>query len=401
MRQPFKSPAAWLSPRSVGAVVLVSAVLGAGGFAWASVQDLLQLPAMKAPKAAKALTLNIASMNDSVLVVGERGIILARVPADTAGAVKDGEGNFWLQMNSPVAVNLTSVRFASDKVVYAVGHDGVVLKSEDKGQNWVKVFDGNNANQQVVAFNKSKVDAAQKLVDELPANAPASQREVLLTQLDELQLAMDDAEAGARFGPARPLLDVWFQDENTGWVVGSYGQIFETTNGGKDWTLIANRLNNPDARHYNGIWGDGKGLILIAGEAGRVYESKDGGQTFKRHDTGYNGHLYGVLATPSETGGLAYVAYGFRGNLYRLGAGSDQWYKLSGSTGDSLVGAVFHDQRVILVDQSGRLLALESGATQVRVLTQKEGLPTTGLARVGNELIVSAQGGPRTLKIPQ
>lgn len=403
MSKPWLAFATGVRLKVLGAAVLLSMAPGAFNEAWAA-KDLLQLPAVMAPKAARALTLNIDSRGNRVVVVGERGIILLRDQGAQApdGAVKDGQGGFWKQASVPVSVNLTSVKFATDKVVFATGHDGVVLKSVDAGTNWKLVFDGNKANQQVLAAAKAKLDAMTQSVEAKRGAAAKNQAlEDMEAALETMQFAFEDAEAGARFGPARPMLDVWFKDDKTGWVVGSYGQIFETTDGGDNWKLIAERLDNPDSRHYNGLWGDGKGMLLIAGEAGRIYQSKDFGVTWVRHDTGYNGHFYGALATANASGETSLLAYGFRGNTYRLGAGADKWIKLMSPTTESLVGAVTDGQRIVLVDQAGRLVAAENAGTTLRLLTTKEGTPTTGLAKVGAELIMSAQGGPRTSPLPQ
>ncbi|MDH4395527.1 MAG: YCF48-related protein [Limnobacter sp.] len=404
MSKPWLASAMGVRLKVLSAAVLLSMAPATFNAAWAA-KDLLQLPAVVAPKAARALTLNIDSRGNRVVVVGERGIVLFRDQGAQAleGAVKDSQGGFWKQAAVPVSVNLTSVKFATDKLVFATGHDGVVLKSLDAGATWKVVFDGNKSNEQVLAAAKAKLDALTQAVEAKRA-APASKGqslEEMEVALETLQFAFEDAEAGARFGPARPMLDVWFKDDKTGWVVGSYGQIFETVDGGNNWKLIADRLDNPDSRHYNGLWGDGKGMLLIAGEAGRVYQSNDFGATWKRHDTGYNGHFYGALATQNAAGETSLLAYGFRGNAYRFGAGADKWLKLASPTTESLVGAVADAQRIVLVDQAGRLVVAENAATTLRLLTTKEGTPTTGLAKVGAELIMSAQGGPRTSPIPQ
>ncbi|MFP5483054.1 MAG: WD40/YVTN/BNR-like repeat-containing protein, partial [Gammaproteobacteria bacterium] len=175
-------------------------------------KDPLDLPAIQAPKAAKALSLNVTSQGSNVLMVGERGIILKRdfAVGDPAQGVKDNEGKLWTQAKVPVSVNLTGVAYVNDTLAFVVGHDGVVLKSTDAGASWVKVFDGNKANEQVVAAAKKKMDDMQSRFD---AASPAEQ-DKLSAELEAATFAFEDAEAGARFGPARPMLDVWFKDAN-------------------------------------------------------------------------------------------------------------------------------------------------------------------------------------------
>lgn len=362
-------------------------------------KDPLELPAIQAPKAAKALSLNVASKGSKVLTVGERGIILKRdfAAASAAQGVTDSEGMVWTQARVPVSVNLTGVEFVTDSLAFVVGHDGVVLKSTDAGSSWVKVFDGIKANAQVVAAAKKKMDDMQSRYDA----AIGSDQEKMNEALEAAIFAFEDAEAGARFGPARPLLDVWFKDANTGWVVGSYGQIFETTDGGKNWLLIADRLDNPDFRHYNGLYGDETGLLLIAGEAGRVYMSRDFGATWARFDTGYNGHFYGTVVSRNETAQASIFAYGFGGNIYRLGVGAQAWEKLNSFSKESFVQGLKIGKTVLFVDQKGRLVSTDETGIALKMVSAAEGKSVTGMALVGNTLILSGQNGPRTLPLPR
>ena len=130
MSEPLKGRANWFA--GICSFVSIVFSLGVVSPAYAEV-DLLKLPAVKARKAAQALLLNITARGSNIVAVGERGIILRRTIGTESpeGAVKDSQGTWWLQANVPVSVNLTSVAFASDEVLFAVGHDGVILKSED------------------------------------------------------------------------------------------------------------------------------------------------------------------------------------------------------------------------------------------------------------------------------
>jgi len=363
-------------------------------------KDPMDIPAIIAPKAAKALMLNATAQGSKVVLVGERGIVLYRdfaAGAEAGSGAKDADGRVWTQAKVPVLINLTRIRFSSPNVAWAVGHDGVVLKSTDGAQSWVRVFDGNKANEQVVAAAKKKMDEMQARFD---AAKPAEQAK-LEAELEAVQFAFEDAEAGARFGPARPMLDVWFKDDNQGWVVGSYGQIFETKDSGASWTLIADRLNNPDFRHYNGLYGDSTGLLLIAGEAGRVYRSTNFGQSWERLDTGYNGHFYGTAVTRNDKGEATVYAYGFSGNVYRLGPGAAAWWKLQSPTKESFVQSFTQGTTVMLVDQKGRLARTDTAGTGLTLVSQAEGKPVTGMAVVGQSVVLSGQGGPRVLDLPR
>ena len=382
-------------------------------FAHATV-DLLEVPALIAPMAAKSLILDVDSRSDRTVAVGERGVVLYRRSGHSSSSlssppVYDSQGLAWQQGQVPVSVNLTGVAFASDDVVFAVGHDGVVLRSRDAGERWELVFDGNEANAQVFQAAQAQfdalepeVEAARKLATDEPSEKNKVAFQKLEAQLDERLFALEDAQAGARFGPARPLLDVWFKDERQGWVVGSYGQIFETVDGGDSWTLIAQRLNNSDSRHFNALTGDGTGALLIASESGRVYFSDNFGQSWTRYDSDYVGHFYGArLIRKSENSAgppSAILAYGFGGNVFRFSFWSGQWKQISSPTANSIVDSVTHDAGLLLVDQVGSLIRVDEQGRVLSLLETSSLKAVTGMAMVGDALILSAKGGPRTLK---
>ncbi|NJM32349.1 MAG: hypothetical protein HC848_05115 [Limnobacter sp.] len=383
-------------------------LLGVPGVANAKV-DLLELPSLIVPKAASALMLDIAVRGNHVIAVGDHGVILHHVTGQKApaGAVQDTTGVWWKQAQVPVSVNLTAVAFASGTRVFAVGHDGVVLRSNDTGATWQKVFDGNASNQQMLAMAQNSLNAfelqaasqRQALVNK-PTPEGRQRLQKLEDELEEKRFAFEDAQAGARFGPARPMLDVWFKDDMAGWVVGSYGQIFQTTDGGNTFALIASRLNNPDFRHYNGLYGDQTGLLIITGEAGRVYVSEDFAGSWRRYDTGYTGQLYGAAVLRDAQGKKTLVVYGFAGTLLRLDSGSDTWRKVQTPTDKSIVDSLTLIDGLLFIDQNARLLKTDEVGNNVRFVSKVEGKLTTGISFANNHLYLSAQGGPRQLQFP-
>ena len=141
--------------------------------------------------------------------------------------------------------------------------------------------------------------------------------------------------------------------------------------------------------------------MLIAGEAGRVYMSTDFGVTWTRFDTGYNGHFYGTVVTRNEAGQPIVFAYGFGGNIYRLGAGAQAWWKLMSPSKESFVKGLHLGKTLLFVDQKGRLVSTDETGTVLKMVSAAEGKPVTGMALVGNALILSGQNGPRTLPLPR
>jgi photosystem II stability/assembly factor-like uncharacterized protein len=59
--------------------------------------------------------------------------------------------------------------------------------------------------------------------------------------------------------------------------------------------------------------------VYLAGEAGLLFRSDDGGTTFRRFEDVYEGSLFGVLPL-----GDGVITYGLRGNLFLPGGGQRQ-----------------------------------------------------------------------------
>ncbi|HYG91369.1 MAG TPA: YCF48-related protein [Azospirillum sp.] len=346
---------------------LAAALAAAPGAAQAG-RDLLDTPALPSAKAASALLLGIARAGQRVVAVGERGIIVW----------SDDDGATWRQAAVPVSVTLTSVHFPTPAVGWAVGHDGVVLHSTDGGLAWTRRFDGNAANALVLAEAKARVAAA----------ADGAAREAA-------EIAVEDAQAGAEFGPSRPLLGVWFRTPDDGFVVGSYGQIFRTRDGGRTWASLGGAVNNPDGLHYNAIIAAPSGALLIAGEGGRVYRSVDDGGSWETLDTGAPSHLYGVRAL--KDGSL--LAFGFGGRIFRSEDGPG-WRPVPSPITRTLVGAAALYDALVLVDAAGGSIVSSDGGASFRPLRPPG---TTAVAAVlavgGNRMIHVGMGGARVVPV--
>lgn len=83
-------------------------------------------PAKIVPLSTRAVFLDIAINQGSVMAVGERGIILR----------SDDQGDSWRQVPSPVDVTLTAVTFTDATTGWAVGHESTILKTLDGGESW-------------------------------------------------------------------------------------------------------------------------------------------------------------------------------------------------------------------------------------------------------------------------
>ena len=109
----------------------VASLLGFSGVAFAesaAVAPTAADEAVKSKLANEALLLGVTRAGKRLVAVGEYGDIL----------LSDDEGQSWHQAKKvPTTVTLTAVDFVDDKTGWAVGHDTVILKTEDGGETWV------------------------------------------------------------------------------------------------------------------------------------------------------------------------------------------------------------------------------------------------------------------------
>lgn len=89
--------------------------------------------AVKSKLAVESLMLGVTRAGTRMVAVGEFGNII----------LSDDNGKTWRQANRvPTTMTLTSVVFVNDKKGWAVGHDSVIITTDDSGENWVRQYGG-------------------------------------------------------------------------------------------------------------------------------------------------------------------------------------------------------------------------------------------------------------------
>ncbi|WP_433868126.1 WD40/YVTN/BNR-like repeat-containing protein [Ralstonia wenshanensis] len=341
---------------AIGAMVAF-ATLTPNPPAWAKL-ELLTQPARLNQQASHAVLLAVARAGDRLIAVGESGIVL----------LSDDNGGTWRQASVPVSVTLTSVYFASAKDGWVVGHSGVVLHSGDGGQTWTRQLDGRQAAQ--LELEAAKADAKQ--------NGGTAQK-----RLVNAQRLVED-------GPDKPLLDVYFADANTGFVVGAYGLALATRDGGKTWQSLMGQIDNPKGKHLYRIRPVGSELY-VAGEQGALYRSGDAGKRFDEIKTPYAGTYFDFIATAQ--GEL--LVLGLRGNAYWSGNRGADWQKIETGVPVTLTaGTRLVDGALLMVDQAGRVLRSVNGGRDFTPIAVPHSSSFTGLTQAADgALILSGANG--------
>lgn len=315
-------------------------------------QDPLDVPAEKSELAVKSLLNGVTYAGSRLVSVGIHGHII----------YSDDGGTRWTQAKVPVSSDLTAVHFPTPKKGWAVGTDGVVLHSADGGATWIKQFDGRVAAQVVKTYYTQN---------------PVKDADTIIQRFSE------DG------GQDKVILDVWFQNETTGFIVGDFSLIFQTTDGGKSWVPWNHRIDNPKNLHLMSIRQVEQGLY-ISGERGLLLKLDQKTEKFTALSTPYNGSFFGIIGKPG-----ALVAFGLRGNIFVSRNGGASWQGVNSGTDIGLMGGtVTEDGRIVLVSSTGQVLISADNAASFKLLAQSNPIPASAVGAIGNnQLIIVGQNG--------
>lgn len=301
----------------------------------------------QAPLSKESLLLDISKLDNGTLIsVGERGHVLL-----------SDNGTEWRQQNVPTTATLTAVYFEGEKG-WAVGHDSVILHSEDYGISWQ-----------------------------------------LQQYLPELQ---------------KPLMDVLFFDSQNGVAIGAYGSFLRTVDGGKNWISEPHIefLSEDDQLYLEDLKAEDEslyqqelagilphlnrinlvdGVMYLAGEMGLLAKSDNQGKSWQKMDIDYFGSFFDINL--SSSGSI--VAAGLRGNVFEYQNDISGWRKInndSTSSYNSIVTA--QDQGTVVVGNNGRLLWL--GSDDLTLTQTQEGKAIINAVFFNGTLLAVTEQGIKT-----
>ncbi|WP_420231725.1 WD40/YVTN/BNR-like repeat-containing protein [Pseudomonas sp. ABY48] len=321
----------------------------------ATVGDALSSPATLVGRAQQAVFIDMTQAGDRLVAVGERGLVL----------LSDDQGQSWRQANVPVSVSLTSVRFVDASHGWAVGHAGVILATSDGGESWSLLLDG-------VRAARLEVEAARLA---LPHAADAETAEARL-QTAERMLAE---------GADKPFLSLAFSDVRHGVVVGAYGMALRTDDGGQTWHSIVGQIDNPIGLHLYAITRSGQDWFL-AGEQGYLARSVDGGDSFSRLESPYEGSFFTLIGG----GDGALFAAGLKGHAFVSHDRGEHFEALPIPVPLSLIAATaMNDGGVLLANQGGMLFRSVSG-TALDPFGEPLNMPVSSVVQTADGSLVVA-----------
>lgn len=174
----------------------------------------------------------------------------------------------------PQGNHLTWVKLWDDNLCYAFGEGGTFMKSSNRGSNW---FFHHKASNVVTADSSSTNIFSAYFFDQLTGYASGDGG---VTKTTNGGVTFENVPF---FSPTRTWNDVYFVNQNTGFVLGDLtGSLCKTTDGGNTWNFIfgtptyGRKVFSPD----------GNTILVLAnehtsiGSNGVVYKSTNSGSTW-------------------------------------------------------------------------------------------------------------------------
>lgn len=314
-----------------------------------TVKNPLQVPAMKSAIAPRSPLISVAMAGKRIVGVGLRGVIV----------YSDDQGKNWTQASVPVSADLTDLAFPTAKQGWAVGHDGAVLHTTDGGKNWTLQMGGNKAARMLVNYYKRKVDAGH----------------------EKLQHALNRSKFLAKHAPAISFLDVWFKNARLGFIVGEFGIMLKTEDGGKTWHPWYEHTHNPRFRHLYSIHGSEE-HVYITGEQGIFLSRDPASHTFESEDLPYDGSFFGVTAQ-----GDLVMVYGLRGHAYLSRDGGHNWHTIQTPTSTTFTAGEIKGDQVILATQGGKIYYSTDQGRHFEAVSLAHTRPIYGLALINQNKV--------------
>jgi photosystem II stability/assembly factor-like uncharacterized protein len=270
-----------------------------------------------------------AISKDRTIVVGYGGKILE---------TRD-RGRNWSVLPSGVDTALYGVRFVDDERGWIVGQDGLILATGDGGKSWTPqesnatYEESDGAVKRAYLFNLDAIDADTAWA--------VGDRSILVSTTDggrtwrSRKVAMEaDLSGGQSLAAADPIFyDVKFVDRQNGWIVGEFGKIMHTTDGGETWkeqtaTLLEGTefFDLLDLPTLFGMHALNAQEAVAAGLEAHIARTRDAGAKWA-YDKVDGGELklvdplYDVVEFPDGSG----WAVGAAGQVVRTAPGTDGW----------------------------------------------------------------------------
>lgn len=263
-----------------------------------------------APLANRSLLLDVQSVEDVLIAVGERGHIL----------ISEDSGSSWNQVQVPTRATLTGVYFIDRQNGWVVGHDQIILRTRDGGKNWELVYENAESESPLLdvyfldAEHGYAIGAYGQFLETFDAGSSWKGRWI---SEDDFHLNKITAIGSQLYIAAEAGFVYRSDDGGKNWIglspdyegsffgilplgnsslllFGLRGNLFRSDNAGEDWVKISTVT---EASLTDGIRLN-DGSLVISGLAGAFLISRDNGHNFSLYQDPDRKGVSSLLQTP-------------------------------------------------------------------------------------------------------
>jgi photosystem II stability/assembly factor-like uncharacterized protein len=166
----------------------------------------------------------------------------------------------------------------------------------------------------------------------------------------------------------KELSSVHFYNKDIGWLTGSSGQIFKTTDGGDSWEFKDSTIGETLRSIYFTDQNNG----CVAGDRGTLLRTTDGGETWEPPASGKpTSKLYAVTFSNSDNGWVV----GRKGAIHKTTNSGIDWQQIPTTITQSLYSVFFHNNTNgwATADDGFIFKTTDAGQTWEEILVDKNG----------------------------
>jgi photosystem II stability/assembly factor-like uncharacterized protein len=266
---------------------------------------------------------------DLVWIVGADGLV----------ARSDDEARNFQEMDLGVSAGLNDV-FSRKEDMWIVGDGGTILLSTDGGRSFVKSL-GHSGSGRSTQGDAPRDYYSVQFIDEETGYIVGD---------EGLILASNDGGVSwreQRSGTTAQLFHLSFQGKR-GWVVGTGGVILHTVDGGRNWYPQSSGTTDDLNRVY--FLTDKVGLVT--GDNGALLRTENGGATWERISLRAKEPLFGISFIDKKTGWVV----GHNGRVIRTFDGGVNWVEQDSGTSADLFAVSFRKNNGFAIGKDGLVM---------------------------------------------
>lgn len=208
-------------------------------------------------------------------------------------------GKNWVLQSSKTTKQLNAVIFVSDSIGFAAGNKETILKTVNRGTTWtLKQIDTTKSIARIFYLDSTLIAVS--------GNGAIYRS----TNLGEDWITVNDSAISN-------VESVLFTDSSTGYL-SKTGDIAKTEDGGKTWNFLFKPVLNDYLRAVCAV---DSNTAFAAGDSGVIVSTKDGGNSWTLHETGFTGNFFGIHF-PTPTHGWA---VGNSATIFHTSDGGETW----------------------------------------------------------------------------